>query len=248
MHSFVGSGNKSGTLRHITKVESIKIGNEIDFGKRIRKRKNLVFHGIVEENSNINNIWQYRSSFRFHGKDTESLVRNAKCKVCRKVHYTGHLLFCLQQRSCFHPNPEPVLPPVLSFFFFNKFIYLFICLFIYYLWLHWVFVAVRRLSLVAASGGYSLLRCASFSLRLLLLLRSTGARRAGFSSCATWFSSCASQALERRLSSCVARACGMWDLPGPGLKPVSPALAGRFLTTAPPGKSPTRAFLEALHY
>ena len=29
----------------------------------------------------------------------------------------------------------------------------------------------------------------------------------------------------------------MWDLPGPGLKPVSPALAGGFLTTAPPGKS-----------
>ena len=29
----------------------------------------------------------------------------------------------------------------------------------------------------------------------------------------------------------------MWDLPGPGLEPVSPALAGRFLITAPPGKS-----------
>ena len=29
----------------------------------------------------------------------------------------------------------------------------------------------------------------------------------------------------------------MWDLPGPGIKPVSPALAGGFLTTAPPGKS-----------
>ena len=28
----------------------------------------------------------------------------------------------------------------------------------------------------------------------------------------------------------------MWDLPGPGLQPVSPALAGGFLTTAPPGK------------
>ena len=28
----------------------------------------------------------------------------------------------------------------------------------------------------------------------------------------------------------------MWDLPGPGLEPVSPALTGRFLTTAPPGK------------
>ena len=29
----------------------------------------------------------------------------------------------------------------------------------------------------------------------------------------------------------------MWDLPGPGLKPVSPAMAGGFSTTAPPGKS-----------
>ena len=29
----------------------------------------------------------------------------------------------------------------------------------------------------------------------------------------------------------------MWDLPGPGLEPVFPALAGGFLTTAPPGKS-----------
>ena len=29
----------------------------------------------------------------------------------------------------------------------------------------------------------------------------------------------------------------MWDLPGPGLKPVFPALAGGFLTTAPRGKS-----------
>ena len=28
----------------------------------------------------------------------------------------------------------------------------------------------------------------------------------------------------------------MWDLPGSGLEPVSPALAGGFLTTAPPGK------------
>ena len=35
----------------------------------------------------------------------------------------------------------------------------------------------------------------------------------------------------------------MWDLPGPGLKPMSPALAGRFLTTAPPGKPPNRVFL-----
>ena len=29
----------------------------------------------------------------------------------------------------------------------------------------------------------------------------------------------------------------MWDLPGPGIKPVSPALAGEFSATGPPGKS-----------
>ena len=28
----------------------------------------------------------------------------------------------------------------------------------------------------------------------------------------------------------------MWDLPGPRLEPVSPALADEFLTTRPPGK------------
>ena len=73
-------------------------------------------------------------------------------------------------------------------------------------------------SLVAVSGGYSLMQCAGFSLRWLLLLQSTGSRRSGFSSCG-------SRALECRLNSCGARAlllCGMWDLPGPGLKPMSP--------------------------
>ena len=50
----------------------------------------------------------------------------------------------------------------------------------------WVFVAARGLSLVAASRGYSSLRCAGFSLRWLLLLQSMGSRRAGFSSCGMW--------------------------------------------------------------
>ena len=36
----------------------------------------------------------------------------------------------------------------------------------------------------------------------------------------------------------------MWDLPRPGLEPVSPALAGRFSTTAPPGKPWPSAFLK----
>ena len=42
-----------------------------------------------------------------------------------------------------------------------------------------------------------------------------------------------------RLSSCGSRAQlprGMWDLPRPGLEPLSPVLAGRFSTPAPPGK------------
>ena len=52
----------------------------------------------------------------------------------------------------------------------------------------------------------------------------------------------------RRLSSCGSRAQLLrdtWDLPRPGLEPVSPALAGRFSTTAPPGK-PQPEFLHVL--
>ena len=65
------------------------------------------------------------------------------------------------------------------FFLINLFIY-------FYFWLRWVFIAARGLSLVALSGGYSLLRCTGFSLRQFLLLRSTGSRCAGFSSCGSW--------------------------------------------------------------
>ncbi|XP_060141784.1 SAGA-associated factor 29 isoform X1 [Globicephala melas] len=60
--------------------------------------------------------------------------------------------------------------------------------------------------------------------------RSTGSRHAGFSSCG-------------------ARACllrGMWDLPEPGIEPVSPAPAGGFLIALPPGKSPSRLSLIPL--
>ena len=94
--------------------------------------------------------------------------------------------------------------------FYFKFIY-----FIYiYFWLHWVFIAACGLSLVAVSGGYSLLQCVGFSLRWLLLLWSTGSRRTGFSSCgarasavvARGLSSCGLRALECRLSSCGTRA------------------------------------------
>ena len=39
----------------------------------------------------------------------------------------------------------------------------------------------------------------------------------------------------------------MWDLPGPGLEPVSPALAGGFFTTVPPGKSYNEYLLTNHH-
>ena len=58
--------------------------------------------------------------------------------------------------------------------------------FILFFGLCWVFIAAGGLPLAAASGGYSSLRCAGFSLQWLLLLWSTGSRCAGFSSCGTW--------------------------------------------------------------
>ena len=104
--------------------------------------------------------------------------------------------------------------------------------------------------------GSSLLCAGSLQLRragATLRCSTRASHCGGFSCCGaralgTWasevvarrLSSCGSRALEHRLSCCGARAqflCGMWGLPGPGIKPVSPALAGGFLTTAPPGKS-----------
>ena len=55
-------------------------------------------------------------------------------------------------------------------------------------------------------------------------------------------SNCCSWVLEHRLNSCGAWAyllCGMWDLRKSEIEPRSPALAGRFFTTEPPGKLPS---------
>ena len=76
-----------------------------------------------------------------------------------------------------------------------------------YFWLHRGFIAVFRLSLVVGSEGY-------------LLLWSMGSRPVGFSSCGTWAS----------------LPLGIWNPPGPGIEPLSPALSGRFPTTVPQGK------------
>ena len=81
---------------------------------------------------------------------------------------------------------------------------------------------MRGLSLVVASGGHSSPPCAGLSLSRPLVAEH--------------------RLLTRRLSNCGSRAQllrGTWDLPRPGLEPVSPALAGRFSTTAPPGKPGT---------
>ena len=103
-------------------------------------------------------------------------------------------------------------------------------------WRGLLFVAVRGLLIAVAS------RCGAWALGARASVVAAG----GLSSCdmraveCTGCSSCGARALECRLSSCGARAQllhGMWDLLGPGIKPVFPALAGRFLTTAPPGKS-----------
>ena len=79
-------------------------------------------------------------------------------------------------------------PSFFLFFFFL--IYLFLAVL--------VFVAARGLSLVAASGGCPLLRCAGFSLWWLLVAEH------GLYACG--LSSCGSRALERGLSNCGARA------------------------------------------
>ena len=91
-----------------------------------------------------------------------------------------------------------------------------------FFWLHWVFVAGLRLSLVVMSGGHSFLQCAGVSLWWLLLFQSIGSRHA-----VSVIAAC-------RLS--FPKACGIL-VPCPGIEPVSPALQGRFLTTGPPGKS-----------
>ena len=74
--------------------------------------------------------------------------------------------------------------------------------------------------------------CGGFS------LQSTGSRRVGFSSCGSWAPD--AQAQQLWLTGLVApRHVGSSR---PGLEPVSPALAGGFLTTAPPGKPGNASF------
>ena len=99
---------------------------------------------------------------------------------------------------------------------------------------------LRHFSLVQASRAALQLSLAGFSFRCLLLLQSVDSRLLGLPS---------SQALEHRLSGHGARAQlfhVMWDLPGSGIKPVSPASAGRLFTAEPSGK-PLQSFGMCLY-
>ena len=116
--------------------------------------------------------------------------------------------------------------PTLSSFFF---------LTILFIYLFWAVLGLRccaGFSLVAASGGYS--SCGAQA------SHSSGFWFQGTSAAAAHeLSSYGSQPLEHRLNGYGAWAELLptkWDLPGLGIKPVSPALAGGFFTTGPPRK------------
>ena len=133
-----------------------------------------------------------------------------------KEHVQNHSKSVLRQRIQFFKWAKDL------FFFFFLIFYLFIYFYIYF-WLRWVFVSVRGLPPAAASGGHSSSQCAG----LFTIAASPVAEH---------------RLQTRRLSNCGPRAQllrGMWDPPRPGLESVSPALAGRLPTTAPPGKPKT---------
>ena len=102
-------------------------------------------------------------------------------------------------------------------------------------WLHWDFVAMCGLSLVMVSGGYSLTAVCRLHIVVASLvehsLQARGLQQLQLTGSRVW-----AQQLQDT------RACllhSMWKLPRPGIKPMSPALACRFLTTGPSGKSLT---------
>ena len=107
-----------------------------------------------------------------------------------------------------------------------------------YFWLHCVFIALHRLSLVASRATLHCWVCAShFGGVSCCWAQTRGCE--GFRSRSSW-------ALVQGRSSCGTQASlarGMWDPPGPGVEPTSPSLAGGFLSTAPPGKSLILCFL-----
>ena len=95
--------------------------------------------------------------------------------------------------------------------------------------MYWVFIAALGFSLGVASKGCSLV-VPGFALLWLLLLQFSGSRVHGLSGC-SW---------QAYLP------CRMRDLPGPGVKLMSPALAGRFPTIEQPRDVPRIILMEEI--
>ena len=117
-------------------------------------------------------------------------VKKSNKKKYKVFYIYPHIYYF--QCSIFHTVDLSYLLVLLPFSWKDFFSFLINLFYFIYFWLHWVFIAVGVLSLVAASRGYSSLWSAGFSLWWLLLLWSMGYRHVGFSSCGSW-------ALEHRL-------------------------------------------------
>ena len=111
---------------------------------------------------------------------------------------------------------------------------------IIYFWLCWVFVAAQEFSSceewdLLSSCGVEASHCGGFSCS-----RGQALGDRAWVVATHRLSSCGSQAREHRVSSWSAGAqllCGRWGLARLEIEPVSPALAGRFVSSVPPGKS-----------
>ena len=92
---------------------------------------------------------------------------------------------------------------------------------------------LHGLSLDVTSKAYSSFWCSGFLLPWFLLLWIIGCRCEGFSSCSLQSLEQVSVSYGRQ----VQLLCNMWNLPRPGIQPMSPAMAGGFLSAVPLGKS-----------
>ena len=130
-----------------------------------------------------------------------------------------------------------------------------------YLWFYWsVFTSVQVRTTACVLFTYFKnihLFLAALDLHCCTWAFSSCSEQALPSSCGARTSHCRSfscygaWALECRPSSCGSWAqllCSRWEPPGPGIEPLSSALAGGFLTIGPPGKSHCSYFTFCVFY
>ena len=106
-----------------------------------------------------------------------------------------------------------------------------------YFWLYWVFIAVWAFSSCREQRLFSSCALQASHCNGSPWCWPQALGHAGFSNCG--LSNYSSQALEHRLSHCGTWAYllhSMWDVPQPGIKPISLALASKFFTIEPWGK------------